>query len=1830
MSLPKITIITPSFNQGEFLEETIRSVLEQDYPNLEYFVVDGGSKDNSVEIIKKYERHIDWWVSEKDRGQQHAINKGLEKATGEVINYINSDDFLLPGALEIVAEAYKAHPEAGLFMGNGVLVDRQGNKIRTYSRRVAFDYEALLKGSNYVLQQSTFFTRRSIQEFGMLDEALHFAADLEFFLRIGNKYSVVTIDAELAAFRWYEEIKTASGGFKQWVALWDVIGRYTKDSLTPGLLVEFFNVLQQKNVQDDLQIDGLADYAQKSFWTFYNKMQKKLGTDDCIPIINRGIPFSPKKSTLEKKQQKKQTAPAVLQHPGSKPIVDIVLPQGHSWFVREGYVQALKLAGCLGKVFYIPSWTPEDGRSQILYTYLENPQADVIFLMDTIWHAQQVHNTPSWKQQWQAAPIKKILFSFECMSNPWLKSNQDWWRDNITAVDNALPCVDGVIFAHEIDQELFSNYGKPSFWQPFAIDEAIFPPSIDYMNKKPRGFFKGKAIQYYGDDIWYRSRRQLIDFFKQSSNVDVIDQYDDSGPTIDKNKRFLQEINQYQIILGFPSLSPTMVVRPFEALGCKCVFFQNKVLGERTNQLFEDGKDLFFYDPEDPQSLARAVDHVLKNPDLGEQVARNGYEKVMERHTIKHRVAEALEWIDRTIPQIEKSAKPAEMAREPTTTHIIENARGKKILIDGVTFLFQKNRPAGISRVWTALLKELAKTDLAKDIVLLDREGTSPQIPGITRRLIESYDYQHFEPDSLYLQTICEEENAGLFISTYYTYPENTNSVIMLHDMIPEVKGQDLMHPEWRAKAKAIDKACAYLCVSQSTMNDFRKLYPQYADRKIYLTPNAVSEQFCLHSEDEITRFKNKYGIRKPYFLFVGRRMLYKNAILFFRAFSLLKNKTDFEIVCTGEKVELEKMFKPFVQGVKVHILVLNDDELSTAYSGAVALVYPSQYEGFGLPILEAQRSGCPVITCRNSSLPEVAGDAVYFTDEVDVAQMREALEEIQKPDVRNRLLALGVENTKRFSWHTTGQKLYSALQEIRQTIEGTPLKPTDAINTVGRLVQYLNRQSFKGKLLGEKLNQLEKCFMGKIPFNYLAILECEDKLISELPEFLDQLLSHIDRLDDCDSLLLYVIGLAFEGKGSLNEALGAYSGALKMPPDEKLIWNYRVRVGYRAADLAYRLGEFSLAKKTLTNVVLELQSDHEGAIALLFKVNKELGELKSSNQDLISPQLKPSPGRNFQDTPLVSVLVSAYNAEEYMSGLLDDLEAQTIAGHTEIIIIDSGSTQNERAIVETYQKQYPNIQYLRTDKRESVYAAWNRAVKVARGKYLTNANTDDRHAPDAFEVMVNELEEQPDVGVVYGDCAVTYKKNTTLVQGPISGRFRWPDFNRRLLFQVCFVGPQPMWRRSLHDQFGLFDERMQSAGDYEFWLRISEKVRFHHIPRILGLYLLDEKSIEHRQSSLSIAEAQEARQRYWKNRGEDLPPALGPVFLENYQSPPKTDKKLPLVSVIVPTYNRPKELAAALQSIVNQTYSPVEVIVINDGGKDIELVIQRFEKKLPVIYINQPENRGAGASRNAGMAMAKGKYIAFLDDDDQYRPEHLYMLVAELETNPGIVAAYTDALQIAVEQNGEKSKVIFKDVYYSIDFSPQLLMVRNYIPNLCLAFRREALDLTGLFDEQMTALEDWEWLIRLSKVGPFRHIPVVTAEYIVRQKEKSRNILATEEIAVLYKRIYSAYPECSSKQVQAARRRFYKTMTGRELDLSDSEERVTAKSNGRAVETLQLLLDSDDLAQSLIRYEDRLDSDLLQLVLENAETARADGNHELAEGLSDLAEYIDTLLHQR
>lgn len=199
---PRITIITPSFNQGEFIEQTILSILNQNYPNLEYFIVDGGSQDNTLDIIKKYEDRIDWWVSEPDRGQSHAINKGLQRASGELINWINSDDLLFPGALSHIADAYLAHtPKPHLLVGANARISEEGKilKVTSPPSTMAMSIRSL---QIMIGQQSSFFTKGSLELAGPLREDLHAIMDYDFYYRILNKGgTLIRINEMIGAIR---------------------------------------------------------------------------------------------------------------------------------------------------------------------------------------------------------------------------------------------------------------------------------------------------------------------------------------------------------------------------------------------------------------------------------------------------------------------------------------------------------------------------------------------------------------------------------------------------------------------------------------------------------------------------------------------------------------------------------------------------------------------------------------------------------------------------------------------------------------------------------------------------------------------------------------------------------------------------------------------------------------------------------------------------------------------------------------------------------------------------------------------------------------------------------------------------------------------------------------------------------------------------------------------------------------------------------------------------------------------------------------------------------------------------------------------------------------------------------------------------------------------------------------------------------------------------------------------------------------------------------------------------------------------------------------------
>lgn len=254
---PKISIISPSLNQGNFIEETILSVLSQEYENLEYIIVDGLSTDETLSILEKYSDKVTW-ISEKDSGQTNAINKGIRTATGEIIGYLNSDDILLPNTLKVVAQAFQENPAVMWVTGKSLIIDEDGKNIRKlitiyknlYLRMHNFKSLLLV---DYISQPATFWKKEIVSEVGYLDESLEYVMDYEYWLRIYQKYRPVFVNEYLAGFRVHHASKTTGGSHTR------------------------------KYIDEEKKI--ITQYSNSKIWLFLNKSHRFL-TNSIYSILN--------------------------------------------------------------------------------------------------------------------------------------------------------------------------------------------------------------------------------------------------------------------------------------------------------------------------------------------------------------------------------------------------------------------------------------------------------------------------------------------------------------------------------------------------------------------------------------------------------------------------------------------------------------------------------------------------------------------------------------------------------------------------------------------------------------------------------------------------------------------------------------------------------------------------------------------------------------------------------------------------------------------------------------------------------------------------------------------------------------------------------------------------------------------------------------------------------------------------------------------------------------------------------------------------------------------------------------------------------------------------------------------------------------------------------------------------------------------------------------------------------------------------------------------------------------------------------------------------------
>lgn len=247
--LPRVTLVTPSYNAAPYLRAAIDSVLAQDYPEIEYLVMDGGSTDGTVELLEGYGNKVRW-ISEKDNGQADAISRGFKQTSGEILGWLNADDVLKPGAVRKAVDTFRANPGAALIYGNADFIDDSGKLIAPCTVVEPFVRQRLLSYGDYIIQPAAFFSRAAYEAVGGLDACLHWAMDWDLWIRLAQDHEFVYVEPVLASYRWLGSNKTAVGGFDRLDEVEAVAKRYGANGLPAYFRLEKARVYASLAQQD--------------------------------------------------------------------------------------------------------------------------------------------------------------------------------------------------------------------------------------------------------------------------------------------------------------------------------------------------------------------------------------------------------------------------------------------------------------------------------------------------------------------------------------------------------------------------------------------------------------------------------------------------------------------------------------------------------------------------------------------------------------------------------------------------------------------------------------------------------------------------------------------------------------------------------------------------------------------------------------------------------------------------------------------------------------------------------------------------------------------------------------------------------------------------------------------------------------------------------------------------------------------------------------------------------------------------------------------------------------------------------------------------------------------------------------------------------------------------------------------------------------------------------------------------------------------------------------------------------------------------------------------
>lgn len=1045
-----------------------------------------------------------------------------------------------------------------------------------------------------------------------------------------------------------------------------------------------------------------------------------------------------------------------------------------------------------------------------------------------------------------------------------------------------------------------------------------------------------------------------------------------------------------------------------------------------------------------------------------------------------------------------------------------------RVVADGIIFQLQAGRSAGVSRVWNHLLPELGRILQGHELFFLRRPGSQAVFPGW--RMIEAPAHEWNSPgalerDEAYLARQCAQLKADVFLSTYFTHAPGLRNLLMVYDLIPEILGWDLTALEWTAKRRAIEKASGFIAISHSTWHDLTRIY-QVPPGSAQVAYCGAGSEFCPPSVDAVRRFKTSHQLERPYMLMVGSRSLYKNSTPVFQA---LANMPEAQrpglLLIGGEGGALEGEARHLKHIDCRHCASLPDKELALAYAGAVSLVYPSLYEGFGLPVLEAMSCGCPVITSHNSSLSEVGGEAVLYVDPASTDSLSSAMRMVLKPEVRVALAERGLLRSRMFSWQAMARIVAEDILGVRMALpKGVGVAPEAAQPSPPAAAK---RPAVDATALDAVMRQADAAYARGDQREALKYLQ---QAVALNPE---------------DAELKMTLGSLHYQLGEWRQSFQVFGRLVQAQPN-----NPDLLVRFAAA--AESCEDIETFEASLGRA-LQLAPEHTDALKLLADLNLKTGRYADAAQ-VYGRLLKKTPNNIGVLLPLGRCL---YEARE--------LDAAA-AVFEQVLVLDPSHALARENLEVVLKAQSSSSARQET----STPPAAASSSQSRDPRWWFDANLVIKPCPDgAGGIQVNGVQGW----LINGDLGFLFDKGMQLPPGAqavevgsfmglssivlVNGMLARQNFKAVLHCIDTWRGSEEHQDLDVIKQdllYTRFLNNIQNAG-VDAWVKPLRKPSLEAVSQFADasldmIYIDGDHSEEGCYADLEAwypklkpggvffghdctpndgvrkALARFVAQHGLRARiveppaahymfeitspavaGNDTPaakavqPSPAPKRAEEpgleMDRPEQPSGWQPRVTAIVSCYKADRFIRGCLEDLLAQTLgNDLEIIVVDSASPGNERdVVREYQKKHPnLVYIRTAERETVYAAWNRAIKASRGRYITNANTDDRHRPDAMEILAHTLDQHPDVTVAYANCL-ITRTENEVFATAHPTGKYIWLEFDPMALLQKGCFLGPQPMWRKEVHEEHGYFDAAMVSSGDYEFWLRVCRNRKFLHV---------------------------------------------------------------------------------------------------------------------------------------------